>query len=343
MKTLKLILEARKQHWKIVNATKFIYTKIDNKKISYDKNEIRLFAIARNESLRLPYFFEYYEKLGVNRFFLIDNNSQDNTINIALSKKNTHIFQIKHNFKYFWNWIEFFLEKYGKGYWCLVVDIDELFSFPGIEKSNLQNLINYLSKSGYTAVKSTLLDMYSSASIRDTHYEVGENPLINCRYFENNFTYKSQMFYDKKNVREFPVVTRCGGTRERVFGNANGRRWSFCLSKISLFKYSKEVYLTEGMHGISNAKFADIEGAVFHTKFLFDFIEEVKIESKRGQHYCNGIEYKIYNSLLSANPNLTLKIEDSIEYLNTDQLVDLKIMKTSISYERFKTQSGKQI
>ena len=49
-----------------------------------ERKEIRLFAIMRNESLRLPYFLEYYKNLGVDRFFLIDNNSTDGSVQVGI-------------------------------------------------------------------------------------------------------------------------------------------------------------------------------------------------------------------------------------------------------------------
>ncbi|WP_273215966.1 hypothetical protein [Runella zeae] len=43
--------------------------RIDNQFIPKNISEIRLFAIMRNESLRLPHFMTYYKNLGVERFF----------------------------------------------------------------------------------------------------------------------------------------------------------------------------------------------------------------------------------------------------------------------------------
>ena len=38
---------------------------------------ILLFVTVRNERVRLPYFLEYYRKLGVDHFVVIDNGSDD--------------------------------------------------------------------------------------------------------------------------------------------------------------------------------------------------------------------------------------------------------------------------
>lgn len=63
-----------------VNKTKSLIKRIDSKTIPKNKHEIRLFAICRNESLRLPHFIDYYNNLGVDRIFIIGNNSNDDTL-----------------------------------------------------------------------------------------------------------------------------------------------------------------------------------------------------------------------------------------------------------------------
>ena len=40
---------------------------------------ILLFLTMRNERVRLPYFLEYYRKLGVDHFLIVDNGSDDGT------------------------------------------------------------------------------------------------------------------------------------------------------------------------------------------------------------------------------------------------------------------------
>src|SRR5260370_21953978 len=42
-----------------------------------DPTEIRLFSKCRNEQLRLPAFLRHYRNIGVQRFFFVDNASND--------------------------------------------------------------------------------------------------------------------------------------------------------------------------------------------------------------------------------------------------------------------------
>lgn len=312
-----------------------IYKRLDDRLIPEIENEIRLFVIARNEELRLPFFFKYYSKLGIDRFFLIDNDSSDNTVHISLSTENVHVFQIKHNFKDFWYWIEFLLDKYGKDRWCMVVDVDELFSFPLIETVTLNKLIHYLEHYQYTAVQSFLLDIYSNQQLSKTHYLAGQNPMEICEFFELGFTHRVNHYFDPKHKEWYVYDTIYGGVRQRVFGQIEDYKWDYCLSKVPLFKHSEKSYLSEGMHTLNGGNFADLKCAMFHTKFMYDFIERAYIESEREVHFCDGLEYKIYAHQLSINSTLNLYNKESIKYENSLQLIKLDLMKSSKRYEEY--------
>ncbi len=322
-------VDTYEQRLKSIGRTKEIYKRIDEGNIPAGDDEIRLFVIARNESLRLPYFLSYYFNLGVDRIFLIDNGSTDMTCDIALRATNVHIFQITESFKDFWNWIEYFLETYGKDRWCFVVDVDELFTFPHSEKIPLKVLLHYLDQYQYTAVKSCLLDMYSKKKINNTKYMPGQDPLKACPYFDTDFKRREQTFFDPKHMTWYKYEIIFGGMRQRIFGEIGTYKWSYCLSKNSLFKYSDDIYLAGGMHTINGARFADIHGVTFHTKFLYDFIEETEIESEREVHFCDGLEYKLYNYRIEENPDLSLHYKGSVKYESTQQLIDFGIIRTS--------------
>ena len=90
------------------------------------------------------------------------------------------------------------------------------------------------------------------------------------------------------------------------------------------------------MHALNGANFAEIQGAVFHTKFMCDFNSRIKEESLREEHWGNAIEYKIYNQKCLNNDNLTLKFQGiGKKYEDSMQLVKLGIMKTSENYNAF--------
>lgn len=296
------------------------------------EDEIRLFAIMRNESLRLPYFFEYYRNLGVDRFFIIDNNSSDDSVAIVKKQANTHLFETQDNYKNHWSWMEHLLESFGKNHWCVVVDIDELFSYPHSEDLGLKELINYLDTEQSTAINSFLLDIYSTKSLKSVSYRQGSNPLEVLDYFDCEYNILYSPFLDQKAKKLFYQKSFTGGMRVRIFGetiNVN------TLSKVSLFKYHPETYLHVGMHALNGCVMSKLQGVVFHTKFLSDFIEEVQEESQRGEHYDNAYFYKHYEKRIKEDTDISFHTPISIKYFDSKQLVDLGMMETTNAFEEF--------
>jgi hypothetical protein len=291
-----------------------------------------LFSIIRNESLRLPHFFSFYEKMGVEHFVLIDNNSTDDSVQIALQHKNVNVFKSTGNYKDHWYWMDYLLHKYGRNLWCLVVDIDELFSFPHADTLSIRDLCNFLDQNKQTAIRSFLLDMYSGGQVENAGYQPGNNPLEVVDHFDPEFIEMEFMFPDYLRFKPYAFPIFSGGMRDRVFGKSSPPS---ILSKVSLFKNVKGTYLSQGMHAINGAVLSDVQGVVFHTKFLSDFIPEVEEECKREQHYGNAFYYKQFQKIVRERPSLSFFHAGSAKYRDHQQLVELGLMKTSPAFEEY--------
>src|SRR5262252_6665055 len=70
--------------------------RIDTRTIADDQSEIRAFIPVRNEVLRLPQTLGYYRKLGVARFFVVDNGSTDGSKEFLLAQPDCYVF-VTHN------------------------------------------------------------------------------------------------------------------------------------------------------------------------------------------------------------------------------------------------------
>ncbi len=305
---------------------------VDKKVIPDLKNEIRLFAIMRNESLRLPHFINYYKNLGVDRFIIIDNNSSDLSVEIALSYDNVHVFATNDSYTNHWCWMQYLLSAYGRNRWCVVVDIDELFYFPSIEKLSIRQLCLFLEETNCTAFRSFLLDLYSETSINDVKYLVGEDPLNVLKYFDEHYDEIEFIFFDHHQWQPFKSISFTGGMRDRIFGK---HAPPHLLSKISLFKHENGSYLAQGMHAINGSKVSDLQGAVLHTKFLNDFVSEVEEECAREEHYGKAVYYKSYKREINKNHDLMLQNNGSVQLIDSAQLVELGIMKTNKVFKDF--------
>ena len=131
-------------------------------------NEIRLFLIVRNEITRLPYLFSYYRNLGVGRFFVVDDRSDDGSRDFLLSQENCHVFHPSNSYNQGGKrWHNLLLDTYGSGHWCLVVDADELLVYPGCERLPLPDFCKFLDTEGSTAFFAFLLDMYPDRNLSE--------------------------------------------------------------------------------------------------------------------------------------------------------------------------------
>ena len=94
---------------------------------------ILCFSTVRNEIIRLPYFLEYYRKLGVQNFLMVDNDSDDGTPDYLAAQPDVSLWQTAHSYKlsrFGVDWLTWLQIKYGHGHWCLTVDADEILVYP---------------------------------------------------------------------------------------------------------------------------------------------------------------------------------------------------------------------
>lgn len=319
-------------------ATKYIRTmekefliKKDDKVIPDIKNEIRLFMVIRNEVIRLPYFYKYYRELGVDRFFVIDNASSDLTAQYLSKQPDTHVFYTEGQFRNKEFWLKEIMDQYGVGYWCLVVDADEIFIYPYCERVNLRLLCNFLDKEGKSTIENLLVDMYPKGRIEESIYKMGDSLMKHSPYFDPYCYERSSCMRRHIMLGSKKFMTAYfGGTRKRLFGIEN-----LCCSKYSLIRYSQDVLLDAGMHFVVGASASSIQGVVLHFKFLHDFCQRVHEEVKREEHFNKAKEYKKYQEKIISGEFGVIYHNNSIHYIDTLQMLDLGFMKSSDDFNTY--------
>ena len=127
------------------------------------------------------------DRLGVNRFLVVDNGSVDGTADYLSQQPDVHLYTAEGSFsesRFGFDWLHPLLDEYGSGHWVLTIDADKLFTYPSHEQINLQKLCRYLDGKGHEAMFAILLDMYSDRSIAETSYQAGNSLLDTCPYFD---------------------------------------------------------------------------------------------------------------------------------------------------------------
>jgi hypothetical protein len=265
----------------------------------------------------IPQFLTHYRSLGVAHMIFLDTGSTDGSLDLLRGADIT-VYQTSLPFKTHRLWMRrWLMDRCPPGTWTLNVDIDELFLFPKIDVGAchampLPSLINYLDKNHFTAMRAHMLDMFASGPIgsADAPYDA---PL------EEQYPW-----YDLSDIR--PITgsllfregqSWMGGIRKTVFG-----RDHFWLTKHPLIKTGQSIRVFEdGEHGISDAHVADITGVLLHFKFTSGFSQYIEESVQRGQHWNESEEYKAYQSVLTANPELSLKRTTAQRWSGIDDLV----------------------
>ena len=82
-------------------------------------------SVVRNEKIRLPFFLEYYRKLGINHFLFVDNNSDDGSFEFLKEQADVSVWRTTTSYKragYGLDWSNYLLRKYTHDHWVLSVD-----------------------------------------------------------------------------------------------------------------------------------------------------------------------------------------------------------------------------
>jgi glycosyltransferase involved in cell wall biosynthesis len=324
--------------------------RIDTRDILDEKSEIRLFAKIKNESLRIEHFLEWYRQLGVARFFLIDNESNDGTLEIIHNQPDCHVFQNTGNMadaKAGIDWITPLLNEYGVGHWCVIVDADELLVYQDYEKEKLSVLCARLRSNGFDAFHCMLIDMYPANSRDAKAYSAGQSFL------------KFSPFFDRKGYRFYRLedgnITVKGGPRSRLFYSvlmARITRFTLrviravlpvlkgikllkslepkfppSLNKVPLVYWNANLSYADAAHYLYNAQIATETGALLHFKFLGDFAARMGDATLAAAYFNQGEEYKRYNARLRSQDNIRFQCNLTVPFNGSRQLIDLGLIR----------------
>jgi hypothetical protein len=293
------------------------------------KNDIILFSTLRNEAFRIPYFLDYYRKIGVNHFIFVDNGSTDNFMKVVSGQSDVSVWHTKASYKasnFGMHWLNGLLHKYGKGHWCVTVDPDEILVFPKCEARTLVELTDWLDSQHRRSMFCLLLDMYGSGSVSSTQYASGEDPLSVAPYFDG-----------KGYVQNFGTARRDvyvqGGARRRVFFRDRPTK-APAINKTPLVKWSSNYSYLSSMHTLSHMALnhphglggLSVTGCLLHFKFLSSLVEKAAEEIARKEHYDNSTEYAAYKTVIDQDQD-HLFYEESIKFEGSDQLVALGFMQ----------------
>lgn len=284
--------------------------------------EVWAFLIVHNEALRLPFVLRYHFERGVSRVIALDNQSTDGTQEILRSNSRIHLFSTGQPFrKNKVAWLEWLLRRHGRNQWNLVLDADELFVYPHMDRLDLPGLAAYLDGRRMEALHSLFIEMFPRGPIGEVQYRPGEDLREATPWFDAEGYERKK--YHRVFEGESPEFIYMGGTRARLFHE------EFGCSKYPFFRYEPDQFLRLGLHTIEGAKIAEEQGAVLHFKYLQDFKEKAVREAKRGVYWNASAEYKAYAARFEKEGDFSLWHPGAKKFAGWQQLEELGLMKSS--------------
>src|SRR4028119_1076508 len=152
-----LVLE-RAQKWILHFNTEHVH---GPEEVTYAEDELVVVCLVWNGWPYVKSFVEHYASMGVKHLFFLDNGSTDGTVEALKGYENVTVLRttLAYN-RYKGSMKQYLIERFGRGRWCLCVDIDELFDYPYSDVVDLGSLLGYLNERSYTAVVAQMLDMF---------------------------------------------------------------------------------------------------------------------------------------------------------------------------------------
>ena len=289
-------------------------------------SDILVFGTVRNEIERMQHFLDHYRALGVAQFLLVDNGSDDGTLELLKDQQDVSLWTTNASYRssrFGMDWVTWLLLKYGHGHWCLTVDADELFDFAESDELSLPELSGRLDKQGRSGFGALLLDLYPKASIGSLSSDA--NALANLEWFDPG-PYRSEWQYPMRNLWVQ------GGARERVFFAEEPSR-SPTLNKIPLVKWNRRYCYVNSTHSLLppylNLTYdgpggKSPSGVLLHTKFMPSIVSKSETERQRAEHFTHPEKFSDYYDRIDAQPSLWT--EASIRYEGPEQLEKLGLI-----------------
>ena len=295
---------------------------------SIRRRDILAFVTQRNERVRLPWFLDYYRKMGVQHFLFVDNASDDGSREYLREQPDVSLWVTEASYKnarFGMDWITWLQLRHAHGHWCLTVDPDEFLVYPHCDTRPLRALTDWLDASQIRSFSAMLLDMYPQGDFEMRPYSEGEDPFRIASWFDPaNYSIRKNRIYGNLWIQ--------GGPRARSFF-ADDPMAGPALNKIPLVRWSRRYVYASSTHMLlpralnlvydsNGGEMAS--GCLLHAKFLSTFAAKSAEELDRGQHYANSQEYRAYHQGLRANNDLWCP--ESQEYRDWRQLEDLGLI-----------------
>jgi len=275
-------------------------------------------CVARNEEQRLPIFIEHYQKLGVKSIHIIDNNSIDETAEIAQSYSSVTLWKTNASYAraaFGQIWVGALVRRYGIGHWVLNLDADELLVYDEIDVKSLSDVQAWLISAGIERLYTPLIDIYTDSPLNEGCIIGDEMRLL----FDGKIKGGRPPYARQQSLFGADLV---GGPRSRMLASI-GETSVPWLNKYALARWdAATAYACVHYPYPFDRNPRDCFAALLHLKLLGDFASKVKNAILQKEHWKEAVEYKSYQCWLNSSPDNKLVSDDySAEYIGPRSLI----------------------
>jgi Glycosyl transferase family 2 len=272
-----------------------------------------MISVVRNEIAILGDFLAHHRGLGIDRFVMLDNGSDDGTAELLAEAPDVDLYRVGQRFlpPVKQGWIMRAIARYGYDRWYAYADADEHLVYDGAGERSLGDMIAFAEQRGLRRVRGMLVDMYAAG------------PVLAAR--QGATLVESFPLFDSDSYRETLCkqrISRHGGPRQRKF-SSDRFRFSPELTKYPLFHISEGETFDNPHHLYPYKPNFDSPCllAILHYKFNGGFAEKIRDAVRREQYFGDSREYKHYLEVLSGDSRLALPYPGSCRYRGPADLV----------------------
>ncbi len=270
--------------------------------------ELVVISVMRNERALLDHFLTHYRQLGVGAFLIVDNGSDDGTLEHLVAEPDVSVFTTDTPYRqsaYGVMWQEALMAQFRLGRWSLLADADELafWTLPdaaGAVRADLPQLLRGADFRTCEAVRLLMFDLYPKGPLSGARFAL--SPFLEASHVDHEpFREDWQGLGPWSNGK-----TLTSALRHRLMAEAGlpARANLFVAQKHALLRYHPFMQLSTGLHYIAGARVAARDLAFGHFKYHAGFHAKARREAARGQHFNNAEEYRSYLTLQAEGREL---------------------------------------
>lgn len=184
------------------------------------RNDIVLVSVFDRKPVYLDHFLDYYRKLGVGHFLLLQTYAGSALADASRDMADVSVFSQRFgriNKSAYFRAKNALLQRYGRDHLCVIVDCDEYLVYPKMETRSLHDLGDMLKNERRLALMCVAIDRYNEDPISSESYGRTGDPFEICPYMDRDHYFEINLTDEVAEVRG--GVTRVisqGATPDRL-------------------------------------------------------------------------------------------------------------------------------